>query len=87
MGISLAAICSKSIKCVRSYQIYLILDLNHLTKNKLVCFQVSLLKVKIYLNKRNISVTKTLRGSKQQKLTKIYDTTVPTFSKLTRTFS
>ena len=58
-----------------------------LDKKKLVCFQVSLLKVKICLNKRNVSLAKTLRGSKQQKLTKIYDSTGPTFSKVTRTYN
>ena len=53
MGKNLAATWFMLIKGVRSCQIYnQLLDLCHLTNTKLVFFQVSLLKVKIYLNRR-----------------------------------
>ena len=52
MGKNLVAACSKLINWVRSYQISnLILDLYHLRITELVFFQVSLLKVKAYLNR------------------------------------
>ena len=53
MGKNLAAAWFMLINGVRSCQIYYqLLDLCHLTNTKLVFFQVSLLKVKIYLNRR-----------------------------------
>ena len=58
MSKNLAATGSKSIKWKKSNQIsYLLLNLCHLTKIELVFFQVSLLKVKTCLNRRQLIET------------------------------
>ena len=89
MGKNSAATCSKLIKWVRSYQIsYLLPHLCHLTNTKLIFFQFSLLKVKIYLNRRLFMKTvylwqKKISSTKPQKS---HDMTCPT-SKRTASFN
>ena len=89
----LVAACSKLIEWVRSYQIsYLILDLYHSRKTKLVFFQVSLLKVKTCLNRKLFMKTiclwqknSAVLSYKNYRNRKIW-LVRPTFSKLTATF-